>query len=213
MVDIYHHGVKGMHWGIRRYQNPDGSLTAEGKKRYAKRSILIPSGTKMYRASQTDSHEFLNRKYTYVNITDKYSIHNQNTSEGFDYRFFDYDHEMLSKKPLKIATLNEYYSVLNKKYKLDTILKDDISLYNIKDQDIQRGKKIVQKILDWKYIEGDGGNMPYMNYAVDELIKAGYDGVIDPIDGAHQDKRGEDVVATILFNPKDNIELTKTFRR
>jgi len=34
MVDIYHHGVKGMHWGIRRYQNPDGSLTAEGKDRY-----------------------------------------------------------------------------------------------------------------------------------------------------------------------------------
>lgn len=27
-----HHGVKGMHWGIRRYQNPDGSLTAAGKK-------------------------------------------------------------------------------------------------------------------------------------------------------------------------------------
>lgn len=34
MVDIYHHGVKGMHWGIRRYQNTDGSLTAEGKERY-----------------------------------------------------------------------------------------------------------------------------------------------------------------------------------
>lgn len=33
MVDIYHHGIKGMHWGIRRYQNPDGSLTAEGKER------------------------------------------------------------------------------------------------------------------------------------------------------------------------------------
>lgn len=31
---ICHHGVKGMHWGIRRYQNPDGSLTAEGKARY-----------------------------------------------------------------------------------------------------------------------------------------------------------------------------------
>ena len=32
--ELYHHGVKGMHWGIRRYQNPDGSLTAEGKARY-----------------------------------------------------------------------------------------------------------------------------------------------------------------------------------
>lgn len=31
---IYHHGVKGMRWGIRRYQNPDGTLTPEGRKRY-----------------------------------------------------------------------------------------------------------------------------------------------------------------------------------
>lgn len=32
--DIYHSGIKGMHWGIRRYQNPDGTLTPEGRKRY-----------------------------------------------------------------------------------------------------------------------------------------------------------------------------------
>lgn len=32
--ELRHYGVKGMHWGIRRYQNADGSLTAEGKKHY-----------------------------------------------------------------------------------------------------------------------------------------------------------------------------------
>lgn len=30
--ELYHYGVKGMHWGIRRYQNPDGTLTELGKK-------------------------------------------------------------------------------------------------------------------------------------------------------------------------------------
>lgn len=33
---IAHHGTKGMHWGMRRYQNPDGSLTPAGRKRYMK---------------------------------------------------------------------------------------------------------------------------------------------------------------------------------
>lgn len=34
--ELYHHGIRGMKWGIRRYQNKDGSLTNAGKKRRAK---------------------------------------------------------------------------------------------------------------------------------------------------------------------------------
>lgn len=32
--ELYHWGIKGMKWGVRRYQNKDGSLTPAGKKRY-----------------------------------------------------------------------------------------------------------------------------------------------------------------------------------
>lgn len=31
---LCHYGIKGMKWGIRRYQNPDGSYTPKGRKRY-----------------------------------------------------------------------------------------------------------------------------------------------------------------------------------
>lgn len=65
--DLQHHGIIGQRWGVRRYQNPDGSWTAKGRERYGKdvnklankvesRTFLteersIPAGTKMYRTS------------------------------------------------------------------------------------------------------------------------------------------------------------------
>lgn len=34
--ELFHHGVKGQKWGVRRYTNSDGTLTAEGRARYGK---------------------------------------------------------------------------------------------------------------------------------------------------------------------------------
>ena len=47
---LEHHGIKGQKWGIRRYQNSDGSLTDEGKQRYGVDSNgkMSKEGEKLY---------------------------------------------------------------------------------------------------------------------------------------------------------------------
>lgn len=45
--ELYHHGIKGMKWGVRRFQNKNGSLTDAGKKRYSPEELgrkPVPKG-------------------------------------------------------------------------------------------------------------------------------------------------------------------------
>ena len=76
--ELYHWGIKGMKWGVRRYQNRDGSLTAEGKKHLAERQVrteenlsekTIPKGTKMYRVTAYEK-DGTKSKSTYVTYLD-----------------------------------------------------------------------------------------------------------------------------------------------
>lgn len=45
---LMHHGIKGMKWGVRRYQNSDGSLTAAGKKHYERKASSSEAYAKRY---------------------------------------------------------------------------------------------------------------------------------------------------------------------
>lgn len=76
--EFYHYGVKGMKWGVRRYQNYDGTLTAAGKRRKHRGedgnlelnsdgSYRLKPGVKVQRISDMD--ESTDRPYTYVTFT------------------------------------------------------------------------------------------------------------------------------------------------
>lgn len=50
--ELKHYGIKGMHWGIRRFQNEDGTLTSRGRDRYYEDSTLGSSNSKDYAVTQ-----------------------------------------------------------------------------------------------------------------------------------------------------------------
>ena len=43
---LMHWGILGQKWGVRRFQNPDGTLTAQGKERYQKKTVFVSGSSK-----------------------------------------------------------------------------------------------------------------------------------------------------------------------
>lgn len=72
--ELYHHGILGMKWGVRRYQNADGTLTAKGKARYMK----VESSKHLQKSETKKARKILN---THVNMDPRYALSYSNMSK------------------------------------------------------------------------------------------------------------------------------------
>lgn len=72
MAELKHYGIKGMKWGVRRYQSKDGGLTPAGRKRYAdkeEKEKTVKSAVRNYSKKFNDwnkTQEFADKKWNSV---------------------------------------------------------------------------------------------------------------------------------------------------
>lgn len=138
--DLMHFGILGMKWGVRRFQNPDGTLTAAGQARYKKQLESIYS-------SKAGSYK--SRRYQGGRLTaTKRDLKLQ--------KLTDKEKKYIRNKLLK-KEYDEYMNVLKKnRYNEEddklTFLKKELETYKAELKYAKKASKLVDKIL------GDVGN-------------------------------------------------------
>ena len=173
---LAHHGILGQKWGVRRYQNPDGSLTPEGKKRYYKSVGKLDSWQSINRMRESEEvRKFDENSSSYNKLREYQRLEHEAETKAwnaYDDALYE-EQKRLKNGPYKSEVSSPEYSsdyeyrelidmeieneaskYADKAYKetFQKVLKDNgtdkDSLYEAHKQAYQEYKKEVEKLVD-----------------------------------------------------------------
>lgn len=189
--EMYHHGVKGQRWGIRRYQNKDGTMTAYGKKRYAKEMAKLEAEKKMLKNKQKTAAQMakLDKKKQEVDAlkkkteSDKDSKTNADKPKSAEKSIKDMTNEELNAKIERLKLEQKYEELL--RGPVNNTANNSSNNSNNSSNSSNKDKKEAGKEFAKKYL-GDAGKKILWDTSVDlaaqttkHLLAKGINSAID----------------------------------
>ena len=145
--ELYHHGILGMKWGVRRYQNSDGSLTSAGKHRYNKEMAKLKSEEKVIknREKTRDKMAKLETKRKDIEARKKALDDEDSKKSGSGDKKH---HSSSSEKPKKISEMtDEEIQAKIDRMNLEKRYSDLVNERSNPKSTQSKGQKIVEEIL------------------------------------------------------------------
>lgn len=81
--ELYHYGVRGMKWGVRRYQNYDGSYTKRGLERYRKAQSAYDNAKANAKKARTEYKMGVSTKQKYKEAKGEVKISKRNLDKAY----------------------------------------------------------------------------------------------------------------------------------
>ena len=147
MSDLRHHGIKGQKWGVRRFQNKDGSLTPSGKKRYGdgessynygkdsgdRKVIRVPKGS-----NDNNYKNALDKVNSAGKIVDEMKKYNNSAQKSSDP-----DMERRIRKSITELSDKELQQRVNR-----LNMEDNYTRMMMHRENLERGESFVNKVLN-----------------------------------------------------------------